>query len=71
MLGTDLLTQSATVVGLLAGCIAIGGFLGHARPSMAGEPESVLRRETTVGGLIGMGLAGGVIVLSVCSKLLS
>jgi hypothetical protein len=71
MLPSDLLTQSATIVGLLAGSIAVGGFLGHARPSMSGAPEAELRRDTTVGGLIGMGLAMGLIVLSVLVNFLS
>jgi hypothetical protein len=71
MLGSDLLTQSATIVGLLAGSIAVGGFLGHAPPSMSGQPEAKLRRDTTVGGLYGMGLAMGLIVLSVFVNLLS
>lgn len=71
MLGSDLLTQSATIVGLFAGSIAVGGFLGHARPSMSGQPETKLKRDTTVGGLYGMGLAMGLIVLSVFVNLLS
>lgn len=71
MLGSDLLTQSATIVGLLAGSIAVGGFLGHARPSMSEVPEPELRRDTTMGGLYGMVVAVGLIVLSVFVNLLS
>jgi len=69
--GSGLLTQSATIVGLLAGSIGVGGFLGHARPSLSGQPEAKLKRDTTVGGLYGMGLAMGLIVLSVFVNLLS
>lgn len=71
MLGSHLLGQSATLVGLLAGSIAVGGFLGHAGPSLSGKPDSELRRDTTLGGLIGMGLAITVVVLSVSVNLLS
>jgi len=49
--------QTATIVGLLAGGIAVGGFLGQARPSLGGEPDIELRRGTTIGGLIGLGAA--------------
>jgi hypothetical protein len=57
MLASGFLSQSATIVGLLAGSIAVGGFLGHARPSLASEPDTELRRATTTGGLIGLGVA--------------
>jgi hypothetical protein len=65
VLASDLITQSATLVGLLAGSIAVGGFLGHAWPSMSGQPDAKLRRDTTVGGLYGISLAMGLILLSV------
>lgn len=65
------LGQLATIVGLMAGGIAIGGFLGQAGSSMSGNRESELRRDTTVGGLIGMGLATGLSVLAVFVNLLS
>ena len=60
----DLLGQMTTIVGLLAGGIAVGGFLGHARPSLHGEPDAELRRATTLGGLVGLGIIGGLIALS-------
>lgn len=71
MPASELITQSATLVGLLAGSIAVGGFLGHVRPSMSGQPDAKLKRDTTVGGLCGIGLAMGLIVLSVFGNLLS
>lgn len=48
------LGQLATIVGLMAGGIAVGGFLGHAGPSLSGESDLELRHATTVGGLIGL-----------------
>jgi hypothetical protein len=71
MFASDFLGQSATIVGLIAGCVAIGGFLGNVRPSMFGAVDSELRRATTVGGLIGLGMAIGLIVLSVSVNFLS
>jgi len=54
-----------TIVGLLAGGIAVGGFLGHVRPSLRGDAELELRRATTIGGLLGLTVAVGLAVLSV------
>jgi hypothetical protein len=59
-----LLGQIATIVGLMAGGIAVGGFLGHARPSLNGESDAGLRRATTLGGLVGLGIVGVSIALS-------
>jgi hypothetical protein len=56
--------QLATVVGMMAGGIAVGGFLGQARPSLLGEPDAELRRATTVGGLFGFTGAILAVVLS-------
>jgi len=44
--------DAATGIGLLAGAIAIGGFLGHARPALAGKTDSEVRAATVVGGLV-------------------
>jgi hypothetical protein len=71
MLSSGLLSQSTTIVGLMAGSIAVGGFLGHVGPSMSGESDSKVRRATTVGGLVGLGIAIGLIVLSMFVNLLS
>jgi hypothetical protein len=59
-----LLGQIATIVGLLAGGIAVGGFLGHVRPSLNGESDAELRRATTLGGLVGLVIIGVLIALS-------
>jgi hypothetical protein len=64
MLADPFLGQSATIVGLMAGGIAVGGFLGHAGPSLSGESEAKLRRATTAGGLVGLGVAVLLIALS-------
>jgi hypothetical protein len=59
-----ILSQSVTVIGLAAGAIAVGGFLGHARPALAGKHEEALRRATVIGGLTGIAGACLIIVLS-------
>jgi hypothetical protein len=53
--------QFATATGFLAAAIAVGGFLAHARPAIAGEVDSVLRRRTAIGGLLGFAVAVSVI----------
>jgi len=63
--GGAFLGQFAVVVGLVAGMIAVGGFLGHVRPAIAGAGERELRRRTAIGGLAGLAGAAAVIVLSV------
>jgi hypothetical protein len=60
-----LVGQIATIVGLMTGGIAVGGFIGHARPSLLRKPELELRQMTTIGGLVGLALAVLVVVLSV------
>lgn len=64
MLGGAFLSQSATIVGLMAGGIAVGGFLGHAGPSLSGGSELKLRRGTTTGGLVGLSFAVLLVALS-------
>jgi hypothetical protein len=65
MLAGGLLSQSTTIVGLLAGWIAVGGFIGHVRPSLSGGSDSELRHATTIGGLVGLGFALLLVVISV------
>ena len=60
-----LLSQFATGAGLMAAGIAVGGFVFHAGPALTGAGETDLRRATVGGGLIAMGIAMGLIVLSV------
>jgi hypothetical protein len=54
MFASAFLSHLATLVGLLAGGIAIGGFLGHARPGLSEGSDAEIRHATTTGGLIGM-----------------
>jgi hypothetical protein len=61
----SILSQSATIVGLIAGAIAVGGFIGHAEPSLSGKSEEKLRRATTIGGPVGLAAAALAIALSV------
>jgi hypothetical protein len=53
-----------TAVGVLAGTIAVGGFLGHVRPALAEDPELEVRRAMAKGGLAGLAAAVVVVVLS-------
>jgi hypothetical protein len=55
------------MVGLMAGAIAIGGFIGHAQPSLSGKSDLELRRATTIGGLGGLGIGVLLIALPVIS----
>lgn len=64
MFANAFLGQSATIVGLMAGGIAVGGFIGHAGPSLVGESEAKLSRASTVGGLAGLAIVLLLIVLS-------
>jgi hypothetical protein len=59
------LSLSATIVGLLAGWIAVGGFIGHVRPALSCRSDSELRRATAIGGVAGLGFAVLTLVVSV------
>lgn len=59
-----LLNEFTTGVGLAAGMIAVGGFLGHVRPALAGAEDDKLREATVRGGLVGIAVAIVVVVLS-------
>jgi hypothetical protein len=62
----------ATAVGVVAGMIAIGGFLAHARPALDGAPERDIQQATVTGGLVGGGIGLFVVVLSaIFSKVIS
>jgi hypothetical protein len=64
MVAGAIVNQFGTGLGVLAGGIAVGGFLSHVGPALAGGQEDELRRATARGGLTGFGIAAGVIVLS-------
>jgi len=59
-----LLDRSATVAGFMAAAIAVGGFLAHAGPALAGKDERSLRRAVVTGGLWGVVGVIFVVVLS-------
>jgi len=59
-----LMSSAVTALGLTAAAIAVGGFLAHARPALAGDDEKRIREATVVGGLGGIVFAVGVMVLS-------
>jgi hypothetical protein len=54
----------ATAVGLVAGTIAVGGFLSHVKPALSGVSEVELRKATAIGGLAGLGVGSFVVILS-------
>lgn len=53
----SIFNDAATFTGFLAGAIAVGGFLGHARPVLQRRDEVAIRVATVIGGLIGLGAA--------------
>jgi hypothetical protein len=68
MVVATLMSDSATGCGLIAAAIAVCGFIAHSRLALAGADERRLRRATTIGGLVGFGLAAFIIVLSALRK---
>ena len=60
----SIVEEFATSVGLLAGVMAVGGFLAHAGPALSNASEVELRRATARGGLIGLVAGVFVVVLS-------
>jgi hypothetical protein len=54
----------ATSVGVLAGMIAVTGFLAQAYPTLSGDSDEEIRRTTVSGGLFGFAIGALVIVLS-------
>ena len=55
---------AATVSGLTAALVAVGGFIAHARPALSGADERRVREATVVGGLGGLVLAALAIFVS-------
>jgi hypothetical protein len=60
-----------TLVGLAAGLIAVGGFIGHAPSVLQGAAEERIRRATVIGGLAGSVLSFFVMLLSAAADRLS
>lgn len=50
----SIIDDGATLTGFMAGAIAVGGFLGHARPVLQRRGEMDIKVGTVVGGLIGL-----------------
>jgi len=53
----SIIDDAATLTGFMAGAIAVGGFLGHARPVLHRKGEMDIKVGTVVGGLIGLVVA--------------
>jgi hypothetical protein len=53
----SIITDATTEIGLMAGSIAVGGFLAHAPAALQGRDEMALRIATVRGGLGGIGVA--------------
>jgi hypothetical protein len=49
-----MISEGASLTGFIAGAIAIGGFLGHARPVLQRRDEAEIKVGTVVGGLIAL-----------------
>jgi len=62
-----LMSSAVTGFGLMAAAIAVGGFLAHVRPALAGDDEQRLREATVIGGLGGVVVAIVVMLLSALS----
>jgi hypothetical protein len=60
----SILDAFASIIGVLAGSIAVGGFLGHVRPGLGGHSDRAVRRATVEGGLAGLSIGVLVVVLS-------
>jgi hypothetical protein len=60
----SLLVGATTEVGLIAGSIAVGGFLAHAGPALRGHSEGQLRVATVRGGLLGIAAAAAIDLLT-------
>jgi hypothetical protein len=54
----------ATAVGVVAGMIAVGGFVGHAPSALDHAPDREIQQATVVGGLVGGAIGAFVVVLS-------
>ena len=53
-----------SIVGGLAAAIAVGAFIGQSLTSFSPAPERRRRRDTAVGGLLGLMVMSGFILLS-------
>jgi hypothetical protein len=58
----SILAELSSAAGFAAATMALCGFLAHAKPALAREQESELRRATVLGGLTGLSLAVSIVV---------
>jgi hypothetical protein len=63
LITSSIVNDAGTYVGLMAGAIAVGGFLAHASPVLSGANEHRVRSRTVIGGLGGLTLAVFTILL--------
>jgi hypothetical protein len=56
--------SAASGFGMTAAAIAVFGFVAHIKPALSGAGEKELREATLMGGMVGLGAALLVIVLS-------
>lgn len=64
--GVETIAGNAAVgAGFIAAAIAIGGFIAHAGPALAGRDDQALRFATVVGGLAGLTVATIITIVSV------
>jgi hypothetical protein len=56
-------SELVSFTGGVAAAMAIGAFIGQSRPRSIAAPEEVRRRNTAVGGLIGIAVMIGLILL--------
>jgi hypothetical protein len=61
----------ATAVGILAGMIAVGGFVGHAPSVLDRASDREIQQATVVGGLTGGVIGILVVVLSAIASMVS
>jgi hypothetical protein len=71
LLTASIASDFGTAVGVLAGMIAVGGFLAHARLALDGADEQRIRQATVKGGLVGFGTGAFVVFLSASLGMLS
>jgi hypothetical protein len=63
--------EFATAVGIVAGMIAVGGFIGHAPSVLDGAPDREIQQATVSGGIAGGSVGALVVVLSAIGSRIS
>jgi hypothetical protein len=61
----------ATAVGIVAGMIAVGGFIGHVPSVLTGAPDREIQEATVSGGIAGGSIGVLVVVLSALASKVS